>query len=441
MKKLIVIMFCTTLVVLLAACAPAAAPPAPAPEAAAPQVEQAADADAPDTPDTPETDERVQLELWTWLAGQQHAIDVYQSLNPHVEIELVQMGHLDIAQRMLITIAAGSGAPDIFQQTARTFSSTALTGGLVDLTERYAPHRHLFSDAINGLISLDGRVYGIAPDISPAVIWYRRDIFEAYGVGEIETWNDFEAAGRLLRDNGYYIMPIFNPAGGWGANAVAMYMQSRGGNFFTPDGRVIENNEHLEFVMNWINRMYTEGIGIGLTFFTPEFWGEFHAGNIVAWPMNLPEGNNIRNNMPDQSGLWDVMPFPRWEGLTTHYTGVWGGTIYGIPAMSENIDEAFAYLEWIAATVEGQIAMFESWGSAPSNLEAITHERFSEGDPFFSGTNPLDMVNPFPVFFYFDFATVETLVGEQLDLMFAGSVDPTTAARNIEQNIRDATGR
>jgi ABC-type sugar transport system, periplasmic component len=384
---------------------------------------------------------KVKATYWTWLSNQQAAVDQFNAMQDEVEIELVQMSHTDIAQKLLIALSSGSGAPDLFQQPQRTFSNISKTGKLMDLTEIMKPHNDKFPESMTSLLMYDGKQYGIAPDISPGVLWYRKDIFEENGIGEIKTWSEFIAAGEKLKEKGYYIMPVFNPAGSWGANAIALFMQSRGGNFFTEDGKVIHNNAELEYTLKFFKDVLDSGIGQGLTFFTPEFWGEFKADKIVAWPMNIAEGANIKANMPEQSGKWSVMPFPKWDDKDTVYTGLWGGTAIGIPEMSPVKDKVVKYAEWLATTTEGQKAMYSSWGSVPSNQEAIQDPFFSQGDPFYSGENPLAKINEFPAFHYFDFSKVEAIVGEQVDLMFAGKQDPTTTARNIEQMLAKETGR
>ncbi len=393
-----------------------------------------------ETTSTPAT-QKEKATYWTWLSTQQPAIDQYNSMQDEVQIEIVQMSHTDIAQKMIIALASGTGAPDIFQQPQRTFSNISKTEKLMDLTPYIKDSLDKFSPAVTGLLTFNGKIYGMAPDISPGVLWYRKDIFTENGIGELKTWSEFLKAGETLKKKGLYIMPVFNPAGSWGANAIAMFLQSRGGNFFTEDGKVIKNNAELEYTLKWFNDVLKSGIGEGLTFFTPEFWGEFKAGKIVAWPMNIAEGNNLKKNAPELSGKWDVMPFPKWDDKTEVLTGFWGGTAIGIPEMSPVKEKVVKYAQWLSTTTEGQQAMYSSWGSVPSNNEALKDPFFSKGDEYFSGSNPLAKVNETKPFYYFDFAKVETLVGEQVDLMFAGQQDPTATARNIEDSIAKATGR
>jgi multiple sugar transport system substrate-binding protein len=70
-----------------------------------------------------------------------------------------------------------------------------------------------YPESLQKLVTLNDKVYALPADISPAVLWYRKDIFNKYGIKSIDTWNQYNAAAQTLKKDGIYIMPIFNPAG------------------------------------------------------------------------------------------------------------------------------------------------------------------------------------------------------------------------------------
>lgn len=379
--------------------------------------------------------ERGKAIYWTWLSAQQGALDEYYKIDDSVEFELIQMNHEDIKQKLLIALSAGSGAPDLFQLPLRHFQSVAKTEKLMDVTSYIEPSIDQFSDTTTSILHVNDKYYGMAPDVCPAVLWYRQDIFDENGIGQITTWGEFEEAAKILKKKDIYMMPIFNPAGTWGANAIGMYLQSRGVGYFDEDGKVIQNNADLEYVLKWLYNMSENGYGEKLTFYSPEFWGEYKSGKIATLPANIAEGANIKKNMPELSGKWSVLPFPRWDDKEEALTGYWGGTAIGISNDSPVKEQAAKYAQWLCTTTEGQKAMYFSWGSVPSNEVAIKDKSFKEPDEYFSNKVVLDQILPSVPVYYNEFAIVESVVGEQIDLMFAGSQDPTTTARNIEQGL------
>jgi len=384
--------------------------------------------------------EKVKITYWTWLSNQD-AVAQFNSMQDKIEVEHVQMGHADIMSKVTIALAAKTGGPDIFQMTHRHFTNFSTTGKLYDMTADVSDVIGKFPEALQKLVSFKGKVYGLPADISPAVLWYRKDIFNANGIGKLDTWSQFEEAAVQLKGEGIYIMPVFNPAGTWGANAIGMFLGSRGGNIYSADGKVIKNNTDLEFVLNWINDMTKKGYAESLIFFTPEFWGEFKAGKIATWPMNVAEGANIKKNMPELEGKWGVMPIPKWDDKDEQLTGFWGGTVLAIPNQSPNNTQSVAFVKWLTSTVEGQIAASKTWNAVPALTDAYSNEYYSKGDPFFGDDNVYTVINDTVPFYYYDWSVVEKIMGEKIDLMFGGKITPVQARQAIEDEISKETGR
>ena len=46
----------------------------------------------------------------------------------------------------------------------------------------------------------DGKVYAVPWDVGPCGVFYRRSIFEKYGIDpeKIETWEDYINAGKVI---------------------------------------------------------------------------------------------------------------------------------------------------------------------------------------------------------------------------------------------------
>lgn len=389
--------------------------------------------------DAPQAAEKVKLEFWTWLDSDA-AIEAFNASQDAIEVEKVQMSHGDINAKLLIALSAGTGAPDIFQTTHRYFTQFKDSGKMFDMTAATTDVLDGFPESLQELVSKDGKVFGLAADVSPSVFWYRRDIFEDYNI-TIETFDDIFDAAEILQADGIYIMPVFNPAGTWGANALGMLLGSRGGNYFDTDGKVIKDNKDLEIVLEWLNKMVELDYAESLTFFTPEFWGEFKAGNIAGWIMNVAEGANIKKNAPELAGLWSVMPTPRWSDQEVAYSGFWGGTVISIPDQSPNKEAAAQFVKWLAGTVEGQVWAGKTWNAVPALTAAYEDPYFSEGDPYYSDTCVYKVINLTQAFYYFDWAVAESIIGEKLDLMFAGKATAVETARAIENSISAETGR
>ncbi len=385
--------------------------------------------------------EKVKVEYWTWLSN----MDMVEEFNKsHEEVEVVHntVSHPDLMQKLTIALSANSGAPDVFQMTQRHFSGFSSTGQLYDMTDKVRDVLGEYSDGLKGIVTYNDKIYGLPVDVAPGVLWYRKDVFDAAGISAIKTWSEFEAAGEKLRDeHKAAIMPITMPAGTWACNIVSLFLQSRGGNIYTADGKVIKNNTELEFVLEWLNKMRKNEIGASLPHLTPEFWGALKTGEVVGWPMNTAEGANIKKNMPELEGKWSVMAFPKWDDKDTQLTGYWGGTIISIPEQSKLKEQSLSFIKWLAATEEGQVAAGKSWKAVPAMKSAFENEYFKTADPYFANVNIYEQINDVTPFYYYDWSVTEKVIGLQLDLMYADQLSPAETRAAIEENLSKETGR
>lgn len=384
--------------------------------------------------------EKIKLEFWDWEATDE-VIKLFNSNNPDIEVVKVQLSHADVNSRLSIALSAGIGAPDIYKTTSRYFPQFRDMGKMYDMTADMQDVIGGFPEALQKLVQKDGKIYGLPCDISPSVLWYRKDIFDENGIGEIKTFTEYNEAAKKLKAKGIYMMPAFNPAGSWGANAVGMMLGSRDGNYFTADGKVIKNNKDLEIVLTWLDDMVDNQYAESLTFFTPEFWGEFKSGKVASWIMNVSEGSNIKSTAPENSGKWSVTNVPKWDDKDKAMTGFWGGTVMSIPDQSKNKEAAVRFVKTFTTDTKTLVLYAKTCFDLPAYTEALSDPYFKQDDPYFSDENAFEKFNETPSFYYYDWGVTEKIIGEKLDLMFAGKLTPIEAARAMEDTIAKETGR
>ena len=385
-------------------------------------------------------EEKTKVTYWTWLSNQD-LVDEFNKSHPNIQVEFIKMGSYDAQNKFLVALSSGTGAPDVIQIMLRQFSLFTNSGKLVEMTDYVKDIKSQYARDLIEVVSYKSKIYGLPVNTSPAVIWYRRDVFKKYNIPvPVATWNDFVKAGEVLKKNGIFIMPLFNPAGSWGANAVVMFLQSRGGNIYTAKGKLIRNNKELEYVLQWVNNFNKNKLTDSITFFTPEFYGSLKT-QFACWPMNVAEGANIKRYLPDMSGQWGVMPFPKWNDKKEQLTGYWGGTILTVPKQSKVKEAALTFVKWVAGTVPGQVAAGKSAFAVPAYRPALKDDFYTQGDPYFGNDNFYKMINPVKPIYYFDWAVTERVIGKHMDLMFAGKESPQQARAAIENELADETNR
>ena len=102
---------------------------------------------------------------------------------------------------LLNAIVAGTGAPDLC--TIDDFYLTQYTDGLTDLSAHRAEYEDYFVPPTLDLGSYQGKLYGLASDSEPIGLFYRKDLWDQYGIKEedIETWADLAEAGNKVNQD------------------------------------------------------------------------------------------------------------------------------------------------------------------------------------------------------------------------------------------------
>jgi ABC-type glycerol-3-phosphate transport system substrate-binding protein len=384
---------------------------------------------------------KVKIEFWSWIATMDQVIADFNSSQNEVEVVPTIIGHPDLSQKMTIALTAGVGAPDVFQMTQRHFPNYSSTGRLYDITSGTSDKINEFSKGLQGIVTYNGKVYGLPTDMSPGVFYYRSDLYQENQFQPIAKFSQISAFGKQLRSKGKYIIPITTPAGTWACNIIGLLVQSRGGLIYTADGKIVGNNKDLLVVLQWLNDMLRGDVAANLPHLTPEMWASLKDGSVISWLFNTPESANLKKNAPELSGKWNIAPLPQWDDLGTRYTGLWGGSVLAIPEQSQKKDAALKFIRWMTSTVEGQVSLSKHCGFVPAMNSAKSDPFYRQGDPYFGGTNLFDQILDTPAFYYFDWAVTETVVGEQMDLMFAGRITPQQAYDAIIKNLAEKTGR
>src|SRR3990172_4784493 len=130
----------------------------------------------------------------------------FEKKYPNVEIEVVKMGPWDLMDKLLVSLASGSGLPDVSVVIRRAFTKYAASEKLVDLTDLAKLYEKDFDSTIWGEGTYQNRVYGIPDGSYIGFVWYRDDLLRQHGIdpAKIVTWDDFLRVGQQLKKDGIH---------------------------------------------------------------------------------------------------------------------------------------------------------------------------------------------------------------------------------------------
>jgi ABC-type glycerol-3-phosphate transport system substrate-binding protein len=289
------------------------------------------------------------------------------------DIEWVSPHPADWGTKFQAALAAGEGCPDLYWAEATQAQQWGCQDLLVDLTEELAGEKDNYHPLKwnETVIAKTGHNVGWPGDISVSGWYYRADLLEDLGYGDIDfdtwTYDDFIVMSTELAKQGKYTF-LF-PAAGWYQAVLFCYrIHQTGGSTVSKDGQeiAITTDEGI-LAMEILKRMYDTGAGLDVDWLSPQYYAAMKDEELIgqfaaAWETGFWESNLT----PDEGGLgnWRVAKFPGGPGIKYH-TGIFGGAQLVCPTCAENRKNAIAFMKYSLGSLEGA-ALCSAWGIIPS---------------------------------------------------------------------------
>ena len=181
-------------------------------------------------------------------------IDVFESKNPDIKIDLQITGFEDYFTK-LATVIGGGNAPDVFEMNMENFLAYMLRGACADLTGLVDTAN--YSEGTLAAVSSDGKLYAVPMSFSTCLLFYNKDLFDQAGVeypNDSWTWADIQAAAEKIKALGEDIWGIYQPIT---YNEFYKSVKGNGGSLLTPDYSAFTLNsaENVEVLDAMIKRV------------------------------------------------------------------------------------------------------------------------------------------------------------------------------------------
>lgn len=295
-------------------------------------------------------------------------VDGFKAANPDIEVTLNTFDHE--AYKTAIRNFLASDPPDIATWFAgnrmKFFVDEGLFMDISDVWTEYGLNDSMSST--KSALSVDGKQYGVPWGYYQWGIFYRKDIFDQYGLSEPATWDEFLKIGETLKAND--ITPI----------AIGTkYLWTAGGWFDYLDLRVNGLDYHMDLMLgdasyndpelDEVFKIWKDLIdrGFFLENHATYSWQEAQAPLINGDAAMYLIGNFIMPDM-EAAGIGDKMgyfPFPEIKPGVGTYEDAPMDT-YHIPAGAKNVEAAKLFLAYVASPeVQAQFAY--ATGNIPPN--------------------------------------------------------------------------
>jgi len=328
------------------------------------------------------------IEVWAWniaAASLEELVPWFNEIYPNVQVN-VNMTGANMLVRLMLALSAGMGAPDVSQIEIFNVPRFARTGRLTDLTPVASQYEDRFPAGAWANCVLDGRVYAIPWGAGPCAVYYKRDLFDRYGIDPdtIETWDDYIEAGRkIVEQSGGRTKMLFLASNDL-MSMLQILMQQNGAQVFDDQGRIVVTSPKVLQAMNVLKRLLESGISANTQMYSHAHYASFTSDTVATYPMAAWFGGTIKDHSPQTAGNWGVFRLPALEpgGLRT---SSYGGSVLIIPDQCTNKEAAWAYIEYVLCTEKAQIQQYRSFDLIPVLLTTYDDPFFDEPDPFYGG--------------------------------------------------------
>ncbi|MFG2353083.1 ABC transporter substrate-binding protein [Streptomyces sp. NPDC048521] len=218
--------------------------------------------------------------------------------------------------------ASSRTLPDLLMLDNPDLQQIAQTGALTPL-DRYGIDSGGFAQGILSAGTYQGKVYGLAPNVSTVALFYNKDMLTEAGVTVPRTWDELKAAAAELTRPGRHGMAVDANATFEGAWQFLPFLWSNGG-----DERRLDTPQAAQALQLWVDLVKSGSMSKSVLNWTQaDVHDQFAAGRtamMINGPWRIPALNQ------DKNLRWGVAPVPVPRIGQTPVTPL-GGEVWTVP--------------------------------------------------------------------------------------------------------------
>lgn len=386
-------------------------------DAAAEEGEEVVEGEAePDAVTTVGDPNGTHMECWSFVEAHNtfyaQMVEKWNEENPDrtIEITFTTYPYSDMHTKLLTSLTAGTGAPDICDvemgQVPNVYEG--LDTWLYPLDEAMTPYAgDMLTSRLDAYKGADGKQYGAPFHVGATVMYWNMAALEEVGITQEEvdavvTWDDYTALGEkyleaIGHEEGKYFTSVDTAGVDWMWIAMAEY-----GDDWTGGSNDATANVQLDSVKKMLT-MQQGWLESGVAEVSPDGHVDLEAGfqnildhNIVSFPKAMWYMSRFINYMPEEEGNWYITPCPVFEAGQTCSVGI-GGT--GTVVTGQSVDTALAadFLCYAKMSPEGETMIWNDLGFDVCNTalwadESFAHDESNQYNTFFRNY-PYDVLN------------------------------------------------
>lgn len=325
------------------------------------------------------------ITYWMRDAGETVILPIIDAWNAEneVQIEPTVIPGPQFVQKFAAAIA-GDEAPDLIAVDLVYMPAFAAAGQMTDLTDlaQALPFYDTLSPSHMRLGTYEDRLYSLPFSAEGSFLIYSKNLFEQAGLdpeAPPTNWGEIAEYAQAITDSGDGVHGFYFSGSCSGCNAftVLPYVWAAGGDVLSEDGSAATVTDPMvRAMLEFVGGMWADGVippGAQVDTGT-EFLNVFAGGTVGMIGTGAFAIAELKANYPDVD--FGVTPLP---GQTDGQSSFAGGDTIAIPAGSERVEDAFAFMSWYLSD-EVQIEYVAKNNSLPLRSDLFDNE-YSQEDP------------------------------------------------------------
>ncbi|MFI3215139.1 MAG: extracellular solute-binding protein [Eubacteriales bacterium] len=289
---------------------------------------------------------------------EQMIFDNYMAENPNVVIEVEALDDENYKTKFK-AYASGTNMPDLVNVWGQPgFLDEVIDAGLIAELNPDDYVDYNFVEGSLGGFSKDGKLYGLPRNTDVMGFFYNKAIFDECGVEIPTTYDEYLAACKTIKENGY-IPVAFDGADGWPMTIYVndVYQKLTGVESYDKSLNSVLTGDYSD--PNWTKAMEltmdavdagafqagyeTTDYGTSLNLFTNGQSAMYYMG---SWEMSMATNENISEEIRENIGAFAMPAVDGGAGAATDIRA-WNGGGFSVTANSDVKEEAIKLLNYM----------------------------------------------------------------------------------------------
>ena len=289
------------------------------------------------------------------------------------DLEIKAYGFREMPDKLGVAFRTGQGIPDLVQLD-ETFFGVFLNGPspFLNLSER--ARKSGLSQSLHPrrleVFTYKNELLGLPQSLSAMMMYYRKDLFEDFGIepSDLSTWGELAEVGARLMDNHSQRLLALD------GTLFDVLLRQKGSDLFDRKGKFLPDQKVALEVLTEFAEMSQAQIAVmpdrGSIFDPVFFSGDLENGEVLCVAGADWYGLDLFQQFaPAMQGAWGMMPLPTWRkknGELGPRTATFAGQGLMICKASKSQDEAWNFIEFVMKDKGANAERFLQGNSFPA---------------------------------------------------------------------------